>query len=671
VEKRLPLFLFLSFIVLMLWPMLFPPPPRPEGATGADGQPTTGAATTDPAARQEASLTAPPALPEPKGVVIVDTEERTTEPLVFGRPGEPGCYYAVFSNRGGRLLELRDGQYANHEGLDPAHHADPESWVRLLVPVEQPDGSTTGSLLLVTSASSRELERGTPLPEALWVMEVLTRPDGRPRGVEFQLAPGGGIRFVKRILFREGENRITLELELFNEGDLPASTRQFVLTPAGSMPAEYDGHFYVEPKAVAVGPALGDDFAIASAERVDHAREIQAVLTVPTPLQLAGVHSKYFAVTLREVPERPTDKRTMVGASYSRVFDAAWAAEHPNEAKSAWHFIDADVHLELRLPEPGTSVRHSYDIYAGPKDREQFLEADPAHKLILEEDLGFMSSIGGVLVGVLGLFERVTGNWGVAIILLTLVIRIILFPLNRRFQTSMARHQTKMKRVQPKIEELKKRYANDASKLRQEQGRLMQEEGAFPPLGGCLPMLLQIPIFIGLYGALRTSFDLRHAPFFGWITDLSQPDRLLVLNAEIPILITTFELDYLNILPILMVVLWIWQQRGMPTPADEQAARMQKMMTFMPIVMGFFLYNYAAGLSLYMITQSGLGVFEQKFIKKHWPVDETEVEKKKSGCGPLAGFMENLAEKQKEHVKRMETMQKSKRTAPKGRKKRR
>jgi membrane protein insertase Oxa1/YidC/SpoIIIJ len=95
-------------------------------------------------------------------------------------------------------------------------------------------------------------------------------------------------------------------------------------------------------------------------------------------------------------------------------------------------------------------------------------------------------------------------------------------------------------------------------------------------------------------------------------------------------------------------------------------------MTFMPIVMGFFLYNYAAGLSLYMITQSGLGVFEQKFIKKHWPIDDAEVETKKSGCGPLAGFMENLAEKQKEHMKRMEAMQKSKTRAPaKGRKRRR
>jgi membrane protein insertase Oxa1/YidC/SpoIIIJ len=91
------------------------------------------------------------------------------------------------------------------------------------------------------------------------------------------------------------------------------------------------------------------------------------------------------------------------------------------------------------------------------------------------------------------------------------------------------------------------------------------------------------------------------------------PDRLFRLDFQIPFL---GSIEYLNLLPLLMVVLWIWQQKGMPMPADEQAAKMQKMMMWMPVMMGFFLYNYAAGLSLYMITQSGLGIIEQKVIKK-------------------------------------------------------
>ena len=171
--------------------------------------------------------------------------------------------------------------------------------------------------------------------------------------------------------------------------------------------------------------------------------------------------------------------------------------------------------------------------------------------------------------------------------------------------------------------------------------------------------LHRAPVFFGLFSALRTSFDLRQASFAGWISDLSRPDQLLQLDLQIPLLITTFDLTYFNLLPILMVIMWIWQQRGMPKPADEQAARMQKMMAFMPVLFGFMLYNYAAGLSLYMITQSTLGIVEQKLIKKIWPIDDTEVEPKKkgpAGCGPFSGIMQNLAEKQKEQVKRMGDM---------------
>jgi YidC/Oxa1 family membrane protein insertase len=172
----------------------------------------------------------------------------------------------------------------------------------------------------------------------------------------------------------------------------------------------------------------------------------------------------------------------------------------------------------------------------------------------------------------------------------------------------------------------------------------MQKEGMVPPLGGCLPVFIQLPVFIGLFSALRTSFDLRQAPFFLWIKDLSKPDHLLALhwNTHVPFLGTV---DYLNLLPILMVVLWLWQQMTMPKPTDEQAARMQKMMMFMPVVMGFFLYNYAAGLSLYMCTQSLLGIVEQTVIKKIWPIDDTEQPKKSDGF--LARMQKRAADMQK------------------------
>ncbi len=671
-DKRLPLFLFLSFLVLIGWQVLFAPEPPPRDAERrAEGSAVV--PSDSPATIPSASISAPTPV---RGTVVIDEEERDSGPLFFGdEVGGRGRFLARFSNRGARLVELRLGDFFDVEGLDDEAKRDPEHWVKLVQPVEMPQGSTTGSMLLAASASSRDLAHGVPLEEALWRMEILRDASDGPRGVEFELAPGGGVRFVKRFLFRPESYRFALELELHNEAAGSASTREFVLTPAGCMPPALDDTFYVEPKAVSAGPlgADPDDQTLATKDRDDRGRDRRGVLQAPAPLAFAGVHNKYFAFLLHEVVRSPNEKLSMVGASYESVFDGAWAARHPEEARDAWRFIETHVNLELRVPGEGESATYRYEIYAGPKARDVLLADDPAHELLLDHDLGFFAGIGRLLNWVLGWLDRATGNWGVAIILLTMGIRVLLFPLNRRFQTSMARYQKKMKRVQPKIEELKKRHANDAQKLRQEQARLMQEEGAFPPLGGCLPMFVQIPIFIGLFSALRTNFDLRQAPFLGWITDLSRPDRLLALDLEVPLLFTTLDLSHLNILPILMVVLWILQQKGMPQPADEQAARVQKMMLFMPVFMGVFLYGYAAGLSLYMITQSGLGIFEQHFIKKHWPIDDTELETPKRGCGPFTGFMQNLAEKQKENMKRVEALKRASGSAsgPKGRKKRR
>ncbi|HPF15375.1 MAG TPA: YidC/Oxa1 family membrane protein insertase, partial [Planctomycetota bacterium] len=173
------------------------------------------------------------------------------------------------------------------------------------------------------------------------------------------------------------------------------------------------------------------------------------------------------------------------------------------------------------------------------------------------------------------------------------------------------------------------KYKNDPKKLREAQAKIMQEEGAFPPLGGCLPPLVQIPVFFGLFSALRVAFDLRQERFL-WIEDLSMPDHLAHLgwNTHLPIV---GVLDWFNILPLLMVVLWIVQQMVMPKPTDPQAAQMQKMMKWMPVMFGVFLYNYAAGLSLYMVTSSLFGIFEYTVVRKIWPLDETEPVKKAKG----------------------------------------
>ncbi|HKX45939.1 MAG TPA: YidC/Oxa1 family membrane protein insertase, partial [Planctomycetota bacterium] len=455
--------------------------------------------------------------------------------------------------------------------------------------------------------------------------------------------------FEKRVAPRAGEWQLDVELALEHLPDAPdglrPGPRSFWFRPAGVMPPEQNGAFYPEPRAIAIGDHDGPYRKKAITPSAS-ASERTGSFDLPTPLAALGVHNKYFAVLLHAEPDDARAVQSMRGAVWERVQDRELLAAQPERAKESWRFLQTDALLELALPPRGERASWRYVLYAGPKQKETFRAAFDAHRAVIDDDLAWFSSIGNLLLDVLRVFERFTGNWGVAIILLTLGIRLLLFPLNRRSQTAMARYAKKMKRVQPLLKAVQEQYKDDPKKLREEQGRIMQQEGAFPPLGGCLPLFLQMPIFFGLFSALRTSFDLRQAPFASWIQDLSHPDELLRLGWNVPFI----DLEYLNLLPILMVVLWVWQQRTMPTPEDEQSRRMQRMLLFMPVVMGVFLYNYAAGLSLYMMTQSGLGIFEQKVIKKFWPIDDTEVQKAaKPGCGcaPFARAMERAAEQQR------------------------
>ncbi|MBI1382265.1 MAG: membrane protein insertase YidC [Planctomycetaceae bacterium] len=647
-EKRLPIALLLCFAVLAVWSYLNPPA-KNESRRVLDGQGTQveGTVGADGAATEPPSLVPPPP---------VEDAPVVEEQLEFGVQGEPGHFLATFTNRGAKLLELRTGThlaprqpdeagkagyYWAERAFDAEQRRDPANWATLLTSVLAADGPT-GTFAMFTGPSARDVAL-RPLDTSVWSSEVERDDAGAPLAIRFRLDGGGGVVFSKRIAPVPGTWEFDVTLGLERLADAPANlrggARTFRLRPAGVMPAELRDSFYPEPRAVAVGPATSTSPSLASALVKPGARDLTGTLDVRAPLSLVGSHNKYFAALLRG--GTPDAVATLTSASYRRVSDRA----QPGLLGTEPLFVEAEAELSLNVPDAPGLREWNYRFYVGPKDHELFHQESPANAAIVDADLSWFSSIGSLLLDILALFEGLTGNWGIAIILLTVLVRTLLFPLNRRSQTAMARYATKMKRLQPRIEALKKQYEGDPKKLQAEQAKLMQEEGAFPPLGGCLPIFLQLPVFFGLFSALRTSFDLRQAPFAGWIVDLSRPDNLFYLGWNVPFI----DLEWFNLLPILMVVLWIWQQKTMPTPTDEQARRMQRIMLFMPVVMGVFLYNYAAGLSLYMMTQSALGIFEQKVIKKFWPVDEKEQPKKPgAGCAPMARAMEKAAERQKQ-----------------------
>jgi YidC/Oxa1 family membrane protein insertase len=220
-----------------------------------------------------------------------------------------------------------------------------------------------------------------------------------------------------------------------------------------------------------------------------------------------------------------------------------------------------------------------------------------------------------VLLSVLKLFQGVLGNWGVAIILLTLLVRALLMPINLRQAKAMRVYQDKMAKLKPEMDRIKEKHKGDQQKLNQAMLKLQREHKIFPPLMGCLPIFLTMPVLFGLFTMLRASFELRQQPFLLWIQDLSQPDRLFHIGdlSQVPLLP---DFSYFNLLPVLMTTLWVLNMLRTPLPTDPQARTQFKMMRVMMPLMGVMLYNYASGLALYMTVSAVWTLVEQSILKK-------------------------------------------------------
>jgi YidC/Oxa1 family membrane protein insertase len=220
------------------------------------------------------------------------------------------------------------------------------------------------------------------------------------------------------------------------------------------------------------------------------------------------------------------------------------------------------------------------------------------------------------------------GNYGVGIMLLVCMVRLALHPLTKRGQVSMS----KMSKFGPALKELQNKYADDKETLQKETMRFYKEHGATPILG-CLPMFLQMPIWIALWTGLSATVELRHAAFLPfWLTDMAAPDRLYTFHTELP-LIGSFVGDSLNLLPLLLTVAMFLQTKLNPsgmgaTPATtpDQQKQQKMMMYMMPVMMLFIFYKMPSGLNLYVMTSTFAGVIEQIVIKRHIAKKQAEAE---------------------------------------------
>ena len=279
-------------------------------------------------------------------------------------------------------------------------------------------------------------------------------------------------------------------------------------------------------------------------------------------------------------------------AQEDKYFFAALVPATPVEEAKAWMYKESPV-IAFKA-KPGVN---KFILYAGPKEQKRLEKLNIGLEHII--DYGFFSIIARPLFWILIFFYNFFGNYGWSIVMVTIVTRIPFIPLLNKGQKSMR----KLQEIQPKMAEIREKYKKDPQKMQQEMTELYKKHKV-NPVGGCLPMLLQIPVFFALYKVLLVSIELRGAPFMLWITDLSAPDALFGHIAG-------FSLG--GPLPYLMGITMVIQQKMTPSTMDPKQA---KLMMLMPIIFTFMFLNFASGLVLYWLVNNILSIIQQFFVNR-------------------------------------------------------
>lgn len=392
--------------------------------------------------------------------------------------------------------------------------------------------------------------------------EFLTVRAGEKKSVLLTWKSAGGVGIVREYLFSGDRYDFEVRAQVSNGSKNPLRLR-----PGMELSQDFKGELLADSYTF-TGAVVETKGKI---EQID-LKAIGKGKVEKYPVSWAAADSKYFCLIL--LPEKvwTLEKIALVGETGIRM-----------------SVTDAQTTLG-----PGEVARVQARMFAGPKRYDLLRETGKdLEKLV---DYGWFAVVAKPLVWLMKTSNRVTGNYGIDIILLTILIKILFYPLTQKSMASMK----KMQDLQPIIVKLKEKYKDDAARLNQETMGLYKTY-KINPLSGCLPMLLQIPVFIALYKGLLVTIELRHSPFFLWINDLSAPEQLwdiAVAGYTIPI----------RLLPLLMGVSMFLQQKMTPAAGDPNQ---QKIMMFMPLIFTFMFWGFPTGLVIYWLANNVLSIGQQ------------------------------------------------------------
>ena len=531
-EKRLIIAVLLSIGVLYAYSFIFPTQkPLPKGAA-----PKQAAVTSVSAAPGEAAVAIAPA-PAAQPEAVQPQTAATARDITV----DTDLYSAVFSSQGAALKKLVLKKYKETLG--------PQGKDIVLINEMAPE-----RFALLSDSREFGIAPGTVFNASA---DSLKLSDGNKGTLEFSAVTPQGVLFKKIYSFSGDAYRIGLTEQVQNSGAAKVDGVLHLLQKERISEHKGEGRYEV------YGPSVLSDDKV----NIDKLDNIQK-----TPAQYnksviwSAFADKYFVNVVM------AEKGSIANVQMTRP---------------AADVLVRDISSPALSVPPGQVASVDYSIYYGPKDLDILkMQGNRLEEVI---DYGWFGPIAKPLIYSLKYLYKYTGNYGLAIIIITFILKLLFFPLTHKSYKSMK----DMQKLQPKMTELKEKFKNDRDGMNKAVMELYKTHKV-NPMGGCLPMIVQIPVFFGLYRALMYSIELRHAPFYLWITDLSAKDPYYVT-------------------PIVMGVTMFIQQQLNPTPPDPMQARVMKLL---PIIFTFFFLWFPAGLVLYWVVNNILSIAQQWYITR-------------------------------------------------------
>ena len=556
-DKKTILAVVLSLTVFLAYQMFFATPPPPKQAAPAQESKQV---SKDTAAKP---LATPATAATPKSAA--EKEDAPKDIKV-----ETENYTAIFSTRGGALksfqlkgyqkecTECTDDIYPKIKNFVTGQNQPAKAKSKDLIELVAVNEAMPYPLAITFPETAAEIAADSIYDADVIKLDMKNAKE--KQRLVFSRIFNGKIKVEKIFTFNPDNYSIALDVKVSNLTD----------TPMTQIP-HLNWYQYVDPKRVE--DSYGHEGPVAYVSKSIKRKKVSDISTdtnLGPDVSWGGFENKYFMALI--IPQDP---------SLTSI----------NMSKDSSNMVSLDIKRTKSIIPPDQSGLFSYALFIGPKDYTLLKKQG----ISLEEAIEFDSFIPGLkwlsiaLLFFVKFLHQYFSNYGVAIIILTILIKIIFWPLGNISYRSMK----EMQKLQPKINELKEKYKNDKSKIGQETMALYRSHKV-NPMSGCLPILIQIPVFIGLYNTLLYAIELRHSPFFWWIQDLSAKD---------PYYIT----------PIIMGATQFIQQKMTPTVGDPMQA---KIMLLMPVVFTFIFLNFPAGLVIYWLLNNILSIGQQYYINR-------------------------------------------------------